>query len=272
VGINPFLQNGPIAEGRTAEIYPWEAGWVLKLFRTWVSPVVAEDEAKIARAVHAAGLPAPAVGELVEVSNRTGIMYEKIEGPTLFEYFLEKPARLVEIARILADLHLQIHQVPADGLPLLSERLREKIIAGQGLSAQQKENAVALLERLPGGDRLCHGDFHPGNILMAAKGPVIIDWLDAAQGHPLGDVARSALLAKGAGLPPPGPGRVIMKLMRTAFLRIYLSRYFRSSPYDRQDLQSWYTLAAAGRLSESIEEEEAWLVGQAEAGLSQAAV
>lgn len=35
---------------------------------------------------------------------------------------------------------------------------------------------LALIERLSPGDELCHGDLHPGNVIMTAEGPRLIDW------------------------------------------------------------------------------------------------
>ena len=60
----------PIALGRTAEIYAWEQGQVLKLFQDWFSADRVEYEAQIAHAVHTSGLPVPAVGEVVEINGR----------------------------------------------------------------------------------------------------------------------------------------------------------------------------------------------------------
>jgi hypothetical protein len=37
-------------------------------------------------------------------------------------------------------------------------------------------------------DALVHGDLHPGNVIAAADGPVLLDWGDAGIGHPLLDV------------------------------------------------------------------------------------
>ena len=37
-------------------------------------------------------------------------------------------------------------------------------------------------------DVLVHGDLHPGNVIAAAEGPVLLDWGDAGIGHPLLDV------------------------------------------------------------------------------------
>jgi len=54
----------PIALGRTAEIYAWEEGYIIKLFRDWMPATSVDYEARMARAVYAAGSPVPAVGRL----------------------------------------------------------------------------------------------------------------------------------------------------------------------------------------------------------------
>ena len=73
----------PIALGRTAEIYAWEEGQVLKLFHDWLSANRVEYEAQISRAVHTSGLPVPAVGEVVEINGRLGLIYERVVGPSM---------------------------------------------------------------------------------------------------------------------------------------------------------------------------------------------
>ncbi len=35
---------------------------------------------------------------------------------------------------------------------------------------------LSLIEHLAPGDGLCHGDVHPGNVIMTADGPRFIDW------------------------------------------------------------------------------------------------
>ena len=48
------------------------------------------------------------------------------------------------------------------------------------------------------GDRLCHNDFHPDNIIFRTPeegGPVIIDWERAGVGDPIADVAGTRWMA-----------------------------------------------------------------------------
>ena len=38
---------------------------------------------------------------------------------------------------------------------------------------------LALIDRLPPGDGLCHCDLSPGNVIMTAEGPKLVDWTRA---------------------------------------------------------------------------------------------
>ncbi|MGH9203206.1 MAG: phosphotransferase family protein, partial [Vicinamibacterales bacterium] len=100
-----MTKGARIAEGRTAEVFAWGDRHILKLFRSWCPRTWAEHEARVARAVHQAALPVPAVGDLVEVDGRTGIIYERIAGRSMVREFVSKPWKIVHFAPMLADLH-----------------------------------------------------------------------------------------------------------------------------------------------------------------------
>ncbi|HVB44450.1 MAG TPA: aminoglycoside phosphotransferase family protein [Streptosporangiaceae bacterium] len=51
------------------------------------------------------------------------------------------------------------------------------------------EDFLAGDAALRGTGTVLHGDFHPGNVLMSASGPVFIDWADACYGAPAWDHA-----------------------------------------------------------------------------------
>ena len=53
-----------------------------------------------------------------------------------------------------------------------------------------------------GGDRIIHLDLHPLNVLMSRRGPVVIDWSNAAPGDPLTDVASDLRAARAARRSP----------------------------------------------------------------------
>src|SRR5687768_9068383 len=56
-----------LARGFTSDVYDWEQGRVLKLFFPGLPHEKAEREFRVTRAVHAAGLPAPAAFEVIEI-------------------------------------------------------------------------------------------------------------------------------------------------------------------------------------------------------------
>ena len=257
------LPGTPLAIGGTAEIYPWSDGQVLKLFYSSFPAAVAAEEARIAAAVAAAGLPVPAVGALLEVAGRPGLLYARVDGPAMFELLPRQPWRTVRFAHLLAELHAAIHAMAAPAaLPDLHTRLAAKIRQAPALPEPLRAAALAALADLPSGDRLCHGDFHPGNVLLTDTGPVIIDWMDATCGSPLADVARTAVIALGAAGSDQVPNAPLKAFTRF-FTRRYLRRYFRLRPGGREELRRWLPVVAAARLSEQIPELEAWLLAQA---------
>ena len=106
-----------------------------------------------------------------------------------------------------------------------------------------------------------HGDFHPENILLTQRGPVILDWIDASRGRPILDVARSTLLFGGGGLPPSVPQ--VIKLLRGWFYRIYLHHYNHLNAIEHSELNRWIPVVAAARLDENIRNDEKRLLSLA---------
>ncbi|MEW5830703.1 MAG: aminoglycoside phosphotransferase family protein [Chloroflexota bacterium] len=251
----------PLALGRTAEIHAWEPGWVLKLYFDWFEPEAVDYERRIASAIHAAGLPVPAVGGTVSVAGRVGLLYERRDGASMWSDLDQHPTRLVSHARTLAELHVEMHARPMQaGIPPLRLKLERKLQAAKPLPERLRSAALAALEKMPEGDRLCHGDFHPGNVLLSQPDPVIIDWIDSSIGNPLADVARTTILALGAAAVNPSK---LAYLGIAATHALYLRRYFQLRPSGRDEYRRWLPIVAAARLSEGITELEPWLLAQA---------
>ncbi|NLF02875.1 MAG: phosphotransferase [Anaerolineales bacterium] len=262
-----------IARGRTADVLVWTPGTVLKLFHTWFPETAVRHEARMAHAVHAAGLPAPAAGEVIEHNGRLGLIYERVDGRSMDDEMLAYPWRLPQLTRLLAELHARIHAVSSiPELPSQRKRLVSSITTAPGLSETQRQAALEALAALPDGDRLCHGDFHFGNVLLTARGPIIVDWIDAVIGNPLADVARTVVLANGA--------RALSQshVVRTASAwraRIYTRRVLALEAggaqanrlqQARAEYRAWLPIVAAARLDEGIEELAPWLLSQVAAG------
>jgi uncharacterized protein (TIGR02172 family) len=236
----------PFATGRTAEIYSYGDGKVLKLFHPTIPPSWIDREIAIGRYIQEVQLPVPRVFESVKVNDREGVVYEKIDGPSLLNQLGRMPWKTFQYARILANLHAQVHKIPA---PLDLETQREWARGGipdtTRLSKEIKDSLLHLLDSMPEGNRLCHGDFHPGNIIVTDRGLVIIDWMTASRGTAIGDVARTAVILEAAQAPEGTPMRWLLEWVRKSFLATYLKTYFQLQPGEKSSLVAWRTIMAA---------------------------
>ena len=242
----------PLAQGRTAEIFLWDVGHILKLYRDWCPPNWVEYEARIARAIHEAGVPSPVAGEIIDVNGRRGLIYERLEGISMLQDMNARPWTLLNHARSLAELQVEINQKSIPGLPTYKDRLRYDISNTQHLEADLHEKALAMLEALPDRPNLCHGDYHPGNIILTQKGPVVIDWMTACVGSPWADVARTNLLLS---IGPKAAGKLVSPIVRMAiklYHRTYLHRYHALVPDTENEANRWMPVIAAARLNEEI--------------------
>ncbi len=257
----------PLAVGRTAELYTWEENRVLKLFHNWFDLESIQFEQRMAQAVHASRLPVPAVGEIVQINGRNGLVYEQVDGQNMWEVLEKRPWRLFAMARMTAQLHAEMHaNTLRPDLPPQHRRLENKLRSADPLPASLKTTALETLSTLPDGESICHGDFHPGNILLTPSRAVVIDWIDASLGNPLADVARTTIIALGAAASSQVPNRALKVFVRL-FHAMYLRHYFRLRPGGEAEYRRWLPVVAAARLSENIQELETWLVGQARKSL-----
>jgi hypothetical protein len=247
----PTLKTATLVDkGFCSDVYAWGPGRVLKLVHGADAGERADREFTATRAVHGAGIPAPAAYEVVEVEGRRGIVFERIDGVSLLKYTQARPWTIFGAVRLLAELHAQIHRCTAPaGLPTLRERIAVRIEASDSPEAD-KHAALERLADLPDGTALCHGDFHPDSLLLTARGPIVIDWSSASRGDPLGDVACTSRLMRNASLPPwsPGYAHLLLRCLRPWIHRSYLKRYLRLNAGTRQQIGTWQgPLAVAAR-------------------------
>jgi aminoglycoside phosphotransferase (APT) family kinase protein len=147
--------------------------------------------------------------------------------------------------------------VAPDSLPSVHERVRARMESPL-VPSDVRDRALALLDRLPSGDRLCHGDFNPANVLTGPDGrALVIDWTAASRGDPACDVARSELIVRHGALGPDATAMVaaLARVGRRVLWRGYLGTYLRLRPLDRSTVERWFTVMAATRLAEDIPEE-----------------
>lgn len=205
-----------LGEGRSAELYAWGEGHVAKLFRERFPHAAVAAEFERSKMAHALGVPCPEPIALIDVQGRPGIVFEHCAGPTLLDLVRVHPEQAARHAEVLFELQQAVHACrPPAGLPRVKERLAKKIGQARDVTMAEKARALDRLQLVDAGSALCHGDFHPGNVLLAAAGPRVLDWSDAGTGSAEGDFAWTLLLL---GFGRPG---AITEATRAAFLAAY---------------------------------------------------
>jgi aminoglycoside phosphotransferase (APT) family kinase protein len=253
-----------IAEGREAEIFAWEEGKVLRLTRDLpgASELVEFQEYAI-KAAAAAGVRVPAVYERTTVIGRHGLIMERVDGPDMLTMLGTRPWLVYSVGTISGRMQAQLHEVRApDHLRELRPAMAEVIESSDLVPRDLAARALSVLEELPDGDRLCHGDFHPANIIETGRERVLIDWSNAVRADPAADIARTEALVRMAE-PPPGASlvvRVLARFLRGVLLSAYHRSYRRHRAVDEDLVRRWEFPIATHRLTECIEEERAPLL------------
>jgi aminoglycoside phosphotransferase (APT) family kinase protein len=182
-------EPGPlIGRGRAADVYALDARRVLRRYRTSHSCTA---EAGLMRHLRQAGYPVPEVFD----ADGPDLVMERLQGPDMLDDLAGHPWRVAGYARMLAGLHDRLHQIAAPaGLP----------------------------RPFGPGDRVMHLDLHPGNVILTAGGPVVIDWSNASAGPPGADVAMTIVIMASSDIDelPPWIRPAVAGLRR-----IFLSRF-----------------------------------------------
>ena len=257
VAADSVTQLKKIAEGREAEIFEYGEGRVLRLYRGDRPLEHAQAQAAILRVAADAGVRVPAVHGVETVDGRPGIVMERIDGDDLFEIVARNPWRIFSLSELTARLQANLHRQAAPAsLPPVRGRHR-RAISGSDAPGEFIDAALKTLDRLPDGDRLLHGDFHPGNIMLSDQGPVIIDWTGAGRGSPEADFARTIMILR-LGDPPPGLPffiRFLALFARSLIIRTINRTYRKNIAVDEELFRAWQLPVAVARVGDNIVEE-----------------
>jgi len=231
---------GPLlAVGNVAEIFEWGSR-IVKLYKSTAAKPAAFREAAIHAAAEAMGLPVYRVWTVQEVGGRWGLVFDRVKQVSFAEQMLNNPDDVPRYLECMVRLHMRIHAQRAVQFAGLNVRLVANIATTKLLDKRRKRDLLGRIADMPDGDRLCHGDFHPMNILGDVSQPVVIDWPDARRGDPAADVCRSYLL---------------MKLHAAEIATTYLDAYCRTTGMARQVVLSWLPYVAAAKLAEEVPSE-----------------
>ncbi|TDC97671.1 aminoglycoside phosphotransferase family protein [Nonomuraea deserti] len=147
-----------LGSGRSADVYAIDDERVLRRYRSGMD---ARREAAVMDYVAGHGYPVPRVhpGE----GPPGDLVMERLAGPTMSRAVFDGDLPLEAAGDGIARLLLRLHRIPA------------------------RHSADPH-------DRVLHLDLHPDNVMLTARGPMVIDWCNTEEGGPEEDCAISALI------------------------------------------------------------------------------
>jgi aminoglycoside phosphotransferase (APT) family kinase protein len=228
-----------LGTGKEAEVFEWGEN-VLKLYKARAPKSSAFREAAHLAVAESFGLPAPRVLGVRQIDGRWGVAMTLAAGETFGQAIMRQPALAPECLKAMAHLHMRINNHAGSEMGSMKARLRANIQRATMLGDRQRHLLLDGLAHLPEGDRLCHGDFHPWNVLGAPEGAMVVDWLDACRGDPAADICRSY---------------VLMKHRAPELASRYVEISEALGGCDRAAIFAWLPFVAAARLAEGVPRE-----------------
>jgi aminoglycoside phosphotransferase (APT) family kinase protein len=204
------------------------------------------------------GYPTPrvlAVLEPGELFDSPVQIVERVPGHTMTTAMTTRPWHIPRLLDRLAGLQARLHVLtvpdwtgPGSEWSLAERRLGlvrfvlDRVAHSE--IASGLERVEQLLPLLNVADPvICHGDFHPMNLLVDGDTTSVIDWTDAGVGDRHGDIARTAWLFRFASVAAPRRAeRVVLRPIAPVLSRRYLSFYRRHLPVDVARIQLWMPL------------------------------
>lgn len=231
-----------IGVGNTANIYEWKNGQVIKLFNEEYPKQSVEKEFKNAKNIRNCEFSKPQVYQIVNYKQKTGIIYDKIEGESLLSWVI-RTGDINTCAAYMAVLHKKILQSKVENIESYKDFLYKHIISSK---QSKKDEILNILRNLPDGDILCHGDFHPGNIFIRDGNLTVIDFMNICHGHFLYDIARTIYLIEYTPLPSKIENREKIQRLKSELGDVYL----KEMSVKREKLQPFIEVVGYARLGE----------------------
>ncbi|MBX4262229.1 phosphotransferase (plasmid) [Clostridium estertheticum] len=234
-----------VGVGNTATVYEWKESKVIKLFYQGYPKEAIEKEFHNAKAISNMDFEKPKVYEIVFFEERIGIIYDKVEGESLLDWVM-RTGDVQQCALYMAKLHKAITQNRISNVPNFKEFLKCNILNVISTDSKKREEVLKMLDNLLDGNTLCHGDFHPGNILIAEGHTMVIDFMNVCHGNFLYDVARTVFLVEYT----PVPIEVDDREMFLRFKKTLADLYLMQMNVTREMIQDYLFVIIAARVGE----------------------
>ncbi len=191
-----------IGQGANGKVYRLDGDTIIKVY---MNPDSLEDihrERELARKAFVLGLPTAISYDVVKVGESYGSVFELLDAKSFAKLIASEPENLERYVKIYVELLKKIHSTK-----LKKGELPEKkqVILGRIkkmddiLTPEQYEKINRLVEEIPDGCGMIHGDYHIKNVLMQNGEATLIDMDTLSMGDPIFEFAAMYLAYVGYG-------------------------------------------------------------------------
>ena len=249
-----------IGIGRTAEVYDHKDNKVLKLFYSTVNDKDIEYEYLITKSISDMTSIVPKVYDVINVKDRMGIVYEKLNGEMLSDHLSRNFKNARKIVHKFTQIQKRLNNISTENLPNHTNRLKQKIMGSSLLCDSEKEIIVKYL-KIINKNEICHGDYHPENVFVDQNHNFrVIDWANMFVSNKYIDIARTYYLIKsGKTLNRKSiPGKLIEWLGRQFITKLYWEEVKTGENREKYFLPCLFIVILI-RYDENIEQEKKWI-------------
>lgn len=235
-----------IAKRKNKEIFV-ENNTVIKLYNEGHSQSDILNEAlNQSRVEEYSNINVPKLIEVKKIDNRWAIVSEKVEGYTISELLKNNPEAEDEYLNLFVDIQLIILSNEVPLLNRIKEKFTRKLENATNIDENTKYELLQRLQGMKNHNKLCHGDFHPSNVIVTEDQSIyVIDWAHVTQGNASADAARTYLLFS------------IDK--KESLAEKYINLFAEKSGIEKSHIQRWIPIVAATQMTKNNPEEQEFL-------------
>ncbi len=189
-----------IGKGGHGKIFKVGEDTIIKVFTDNSTIEDVERERRFARYAFMHGVPTPITYDVVETELGYGVLFEILNGTTLGKFLTAHPEKFDEYSEKFAGLLCTLNSIEADEdiYPDFVQVYHDRADhAKKYITDSEAETMKRIIDAVPRGTTMIHGDYHPNNVMIDSSGELmIIDMADISRGNGFFDIGGTYTMMK----------------------------------------------------------------------------
>ena len=180
-----------IGKGGNGTVYRIDEDTIVKMYRPSVSLEQIEREREFAKTALINGAPCVIAYDVVKCGDCYGIVFEMLKSDTLGHAMSKNPDKFEEYVEKYVALAKELHSadIKKGSFTNIKTVLHNRVPRlAKWCSEEEMQLLDSLIDEMPDGHSIIHGDLHPGNIMIQDGELVLIDMPEVTMGPEIWDL------------------------------------------------------------------------------------